>query len=252
LQYIQVHRVQPESQKGYLLVVHTAFNKGSKDRGQSEYSLTVILSKFENSGLAVSPIKLRRTRAKFIFGAHIEISSYEIPEDPEIFCGLPSKLVNIPSIVTPQRLDAEGPYTEIIVPDYFPPGSFLLFETQVQDTDTELDAFCTNDASLAFSDLDLIDLNVVLYRSNGEESDITEGEFGVYEVPGLGKLVYCGLEGWMHALRHIIRYNDLGHPLCAHLREGTWALDYVHKRLERYAHKRYSVLCCMNDPSQAK
>lgn len=37
----------------------------------------------------------------------------------------------------------------------------------------------------------------------------------------------------MYPLRHIMRYNDLGHPLCGHLREGTWALDYVYSRLSR-------------------
>jgi glycogen debranching enzyme len=37
----------------------------------------------------------------------------------------------------------------------------------------------------------------------------------------------------MHSLKHIMRYNDLGHPLCAHLRDGSWALDYVHSRLFR-------------------
>jgi glycogen debranching enzyme len=41
---------------------------------------------------------------------------------------------------------------------------------------------------------------------------------------------YCGLEGWMHPLQDIMRYNDLGHPLCGHLHEGSWALDYVHQR----------------------
>lgn len=35
-QYIVVHRVQPVTQKGYLLVAHTAFSGGSKDRGLSE------------------------------------------------------------------------------------------------------------------------------------------------------------------------------------------------------------------------
>ena len=35
-QYIVMHRVQPTTQKGYLLVAHTAFNKGSKDRGYSK------------------------------------------------------------------------------------------------------------------------------------------------------------------------------------------------------------------------
>lgn len=38
----------------------------------------------------------------------------------------------------------------------------------------------------------------------------------------------------MNPLRHIMKFNDLGHPLCANLREGTWAMDYVYSRLERW------------------
>lgn len=37
----------------------------------------------------------------------------------------------------------------------------------------------------------------------------------------------------MPHLRHIMEHNDLGHPLCANLRNGTWALDYVVSRLEK-------------------
>lgn len=211
--YIVVHRVQPSTQKGYLLVAHTAFSKGSKDRG------------------FIDPIKLRRTRAKFILGATIEIKSYEYPKDAKSLQGLPSNLVEIPTVVALESLDHEGPFSEIIVPEHFPPGSIMLFETQMQEYDASLDKFCSQGVQEAFGDLDLVDLNVILYRADGEEKDATDGKFGVYDVPGLGRLVYCGLEGWMHPLRHIMRHNDLGHPLCGHLREGSWALDYVHQRL---------------------
>ena len=136
-------------------------------------------------------------------------------------------------MVVPQGLDHEGPYAEIIVPDDFPPGSIMLFETQLQQHDSSLDTFCASGAWKAFSELDLVDLNVVLYRTDVEERDVTDGEFGAYYVSGLGTMVYCGLEGWMHPLRHIMQYNDLGHPLSAHLREGNWAFDYVHDRLNR-------------------
>ena len=181
----------------------------------------------------VDPIKLRRTRAKFVLGASIEIPSYQIPEDPTFLRGLHSKLVEMSPVAVPQGLDHEGPYAEIIVPEYFPPGSIMLYETQLQQHDSSLDAFCTSGAWEAFGGLDLVDLNVVMYRTDVEERDTTDGEFGAYHVSGLGTMVYCGLEGWMHPLRHIMRYNDLGHPLCAHLREGSWAFDYVHNRLNR-------------------
>jgi glycogen debranching enzyme len=57
------------------------------------------------------------------------------------------------------------------------------------------------------------------------------GGDGVYAIPDYGALVYCGLEGWMNPLRHIMDNNDLGHPLCEHLRQGTWAMDYIYNRL---------------------
>ncbi|KAJ7245146.1 glycoside hydrolase family 13 protein [Mycena haematopus] len=226
--YIVLHRVQPGTQKGYLLVAHTAFSKGSKDRG------------------FIDPIKLRRTRAKFILGASLDITSYEVPKDAKILQGMPAKLVEMKPLVVPQGLDGEGPYSEIIVPEYFPPGSIMLFETHLHEHDSSLDAFCMSGAKEAFADLTLVDLNVLLHRADGEERDASDGEFGVYDVPGLGKMVYCGLEGWMHPLRHIMRYNDLGHPLCGHLREGSWALDYVHQRLT----KQSAVMPRLAKPAQ--
>ncbi|EGN96521.1 glycoside hydrolase family 13 protein [Serpula lacrymans var. lacrymans S7.3] len=213
--YIVFHRVHPHTQKGYLLVAHTAFSKGSKDRGH------------------ITPIKLRRTRAKFILGAYIDILSSEIPQDLDTLQGLPGNLVGMAEVVVPQGLDGEGPFSEIIVPDHFPPGSIMLFETQLQQLDATLDNVRATGAQEAFADLNLVDLNVIMFRADGEERDATKGEIGVYDVPGCGKLTYCGLEGWMHHLRLIIRNNDLGHPLCAHLRDGIWALDYIHSRLTR-------------------
>ena len=107
----------------------------------------------------------------------------------------------------------------------------MVFQTQLQGLDSSLDTFCSQGAEDAFGKLNLVDLNVVLHRAEGEERDATDGEIGAYSVAGIGSLVYCGLEGWMHPLRHIMRYNDLGHPLCGHLREGTWAFDYIYNRL---------------------
>ncbi|THH32030.1 hypothetical protein EUX98_g2165 [Antrodiella citrinella] len=213
--YIVMHRVQPATQKGYLLVSHTAFSKLNKDRG------------------FINPIKLRRTKAKFLYGAHIDISSYEADKDPSILRGLPGKLVEFPEVVVPQGLDGEGPFAEVIVPDYFPPGSIMVFETQLQGLAANLDTFCISGAEEAFGDLDLVDLNVVLHRAEGEERDATGGEIGAYSVPGMGDLVYCGLQGWIHPLKRIMQFNDLGHPLCAHLRDGSWSFDYIHSRLER-------------------
>lgn len=221
--------MQPVTQRGFLLVAHTAFHKGSKARGHSKSY--IITDAYFSDNFVVEPFKLHRTRARFILGAIIDVTSYDIPEDEKLLRGLPSNLKEMPPVVVPQGLDRQGPYAEVLVPEDFPPGSIMIFETQLQAYDADLDTFCASGAQEAFADLDLVDLNVILHRADVEERDATAGKFGAYEVPGLGKMVYCGLEGWMHPLRHVMRYNDLGHPLCEHLRDGSWALGYVHERL---------------------
>ena len=104
----------------------------------------------------------------------------------------------------------------------------------MQEMSTDLDSICKTGADEAFEELDLVDLNTVLHRADGEERDATGGD-GTYTIPNYGSLVYCGLEGWMHPLRQIMESNDLGHSLCEHLRQGTWSLNYVVHRLERLA-----------------
>lgn len=205
---------------------------------------------------AVDPIKLRSTRVKYITGYTIDISSYDTVKDETTLKGLPGKITEIPTIVVPQSLDTDGPFSEIVVPEYFPPGSIMLFETHLVGLDPGLDKFCALGAEQAFKDLNLVELNVVLFRSEGEERDATKGEIGAYDVPGIGKLVYCGLEGWMHPLRHVIRFNDLGHSLCAHLRQGTWAFDYISGRLTKYVvcsiRGSYSCRCTdLSSPTKA-
>ncbi|KIJ55238.1 glycoside hydrolase family 133 protein [Sphaerobolus stellatus SS14] len=213
--YISIHRVNPLTGEGYLLIAHTAFHKGSKDRGW------------------VGPTKLSRTDVKFILGAAIEISSYTLEPNDKYLTGLLSKLVELETVNAHEGSDENGAFSEITVPDYFPPGAILLYSTQLHGVDRDLDQLCKNGAEDAFKDLDLVDLNAILHRADGEERDATQGEIGTYNVPGYSNLVYAGLEGWMAPLRKIMWDNDLGHALCHHLREGSWALDYIVNRLEK-------------------
>ena len=171
------------------------------------------------------------------------------PAEPKTLKGLPVKVSSLQPIDVQLHSDNSGAFSEIVVPDFFPPGSVALFATSMDDLPADLDQFCVSGAKEAFLKLTMVDLNVLLYRADGEERDLTDGQDGVYSVPELGALAYCGIEGWMHPLRHIMRHNDLGHPLCGHLRSGSWALDYVHNRLEKcvctaqIASQRLTLLC---------
>lgn len=221
-QYITVHRVQPESRKGYFLIAHTAFPG------------------YGNGNGGFSPVHLTGTKARHLGSWMLEVDSSEeaVKEalgDKKYLRGLPSKVVDLPGI----RMEVKADETVISVRDKFPPGSIALFETWIPEAEhtSGLDQYVTSGARVAFSNVDLVDLNFVLYRCEAEELDSSNGKDGVYEIPGHGKLVYAGLQGWWSVLKNIIPENDLAHSLCQHLRSGQWALDYIVGRLERISHQ---------------
>lgn len=213
--YLIMHRIHPQTHKGYLVVTHTAFHSSVQGRGN------------------INPFRLNRTSANFIMGKTLQITDRKAPKNDKFVQGVPSKLIDLGAPVIKKGSDHDGPFSEIVVPDNFPPASIMLFSTTMDGLGAELDTLCQSGADEAMTELDLVDLNVFLYRADAEERDATSGQDGAYTIPNLGGLVYCGTEGWMSHLKNIMRFNDLGHPICAHLREGSWALDYVHGRLER-------------------
>lgn len=219
-QYITVHRVQPQSRKGYFLIAHTAFPG------------------YGNGSAGLPPVRLGGSKVKSLGSWKLEVNdSTEARAD---VTGNKSKLTGLPSHTT----DVQGVNVEyddgtsvISIPDSFSPGSIALFETWMPAAEhTEgLDKFVTSGAKAAFKDLKLRHLNFVLYRCDPEERDASHDKDGCYNVPSFGPLVYAGLQGWWSVLRNIVRENDLGHPLCQHLRDGHWALDYCVGRLEVFS-----------------
>ncbi|KAK4465548.1 glucanotransferase domain of glycogen debranching enzyme-domain-containing protein [Cladorrhinum samala] len=223
-QYITVHRVHPGSRKGYFLIAHTAFPG------------------YGNGNGAFNPVRLTGTKAKHLGSWMLEVDSSkeavdDVLADEKYLRGLPSRLIGLPGI----RMEVQGIDTVITVRDRFPPGSIALFETWIPAAEhsSGLDTFVTSGAKAACEELDLVDLNFLLYKCEPEERDSSDGQDGTYDIPGHGKLVYAGLQGWWSILKDIIKDNNLAHPLCQNLRDGQWALDYIAGRLERAAKKEH-------------
>lgn len=220
-QYITVHRVHPQSRKGYYLIAHTAFPG------------------YGNGNGGFSPVHLSGTKASHLGSWMLEVDTSEEATkaalEDKVLRGLPSKVVDLPGV----RMETKGDDTIITVRDKFPPGSIALFETWIPTAEhsSGFDTYVTSGAKAAFAEVNVVDLNSILYRCEAEELDSSDGKDGVYDIPKHGKLVYAGLQGWWSVLQNIIRDNDLGHPLCQHLRDGQWALDYIHGRLERISKK---------------
>lgn len=217
-EYVTVHKVHPGSRKGYFLIAHTAFPG------------------YGNGNGAFNPVRLTGTKAKHLGSWMLEVETSkeainEVLSDSKYLRGLPSRVIGLPGI----RMEVKGNDTIITVREKFPPGSIALFETWIPAAEhsSGLDTFVTSGAKDAMDNLDLVDLNFLLYKCEPEERDASDGKDGVYDIPGYGKLVYAGLQGWWSVLKDIIKDNNLAHPLCQNLREGQWMLDYIVGRLER-------------------
>ena len=218
-EYITVQRSHPRSRKGYFLIARTAF------------------AHRENTDKVLGPARLSGTKAEFLGCWTLDVDSSDkakaaVLGDRTKLAGLPSRLKDSKGITLAQ----EGEQTVISVTKKFLPGTVTLFRTWIPSAEydvTDLDAFVTTGAQEALEDVNLIDLNFVLYRCDPEERDTSGGKDGVYEIPNFGPLVYAGLQGWWSLLKDIIRSNDLGHPLCQNLRDGQWALDYIVNRMDR-------------------
>lgn len=223
-EYITVHRVQPHTRKGILLIAHTAFT-GSTGVG------------------SLDPISLTGTKARALGAWKLVVGANEPRKglDQDALLGLPSEVLDLPEA----NIATEGDNTVIRPPDEFPPGSITLLETWIPSTDSteNLSSFVTTGAEEAFQSVDAVGLNFTLYRCDAEERDSSKGARGVYTIPNHGPLVYAGLTGWWSVLEDIIKRNDLGHPLCSNLRDGQWAMDFLIARMSNaITQERYSQL----------
>jgi glycogen debranching enzyme len=215
---ITVHRVHPDTRKGYFLIAHTAFPGSGSGNG------------------GLSPVHLTATKAQPMGAWFLEVDDSEgarktVDANKQFLTGLPSRTKDVEGI----SVVTDGDDSVITIPEFFPPGSIALFETWITSAERSegIGQYVTSGADEAFAELDHIDLNFVLYRCEAEERDSSQGQDGCYTIPEHGALVYAGLQGWWSVLEDIVKYNELGHPLCNHLRAGQWALDFVVGRLER-------------------
>ncbi|KAI4209235.1 MAG: hypothetical protein LQ351_007814 [Letrouitia transgressa] len=227
-EYITVHRMHPKTRKGYFVVAHTAFPGYGDGHG------------------TLTPVHLNGTEAKLIGAWKLEVDSSDeskgaVLDDKNFLRGLPSSVSDLSGV----DVDIKSEEAVISMPAHFPPGSIALFQTWIPGVEHSegLDDYISTGADQAFKDCHLVDLNFLIFRCESEERDGSDGKDGVYEIPGHGPLVYAGLQGWWSVLKDVIRYNKLDHPICNHLREGTWAMEYITSRLDRKCkEKEFSAL----------
>ncbi|KAH3666669.1 hypothetical protein WICMUC_005486 [Wickerhamomyces mucosus] len=212
-QYITLQRLNAKSGEGWFLIARTKFSQEKNQR--------------------LEPIILKGTAAEFELGYLLEKVG-DPKNDDEKLTSVP---VEVKALDQPKIEFFDNGDSKITLPDYFPQGSIIVLKTHFNSVTKDLDDFIRTGALESTRDLTLYDLNALLYKCESEERDASAGNEGIYVVPGHGRLVYAGLQGWISVLRTVIQSNDLAHPVSEHLRNGLWALDHTTRRLNKYGNE---------------
>lgn len=118
-------------------------------------------------------IRLDGTRVKFIAGSSVTINSAAPRDTDSTLRGLDATVASTARVEGSFEKDSSTgqSFSTITVPDEFPRGSVMIFATWMDELPADLDEVCSKGATEAFSDLGMVELNVVLYRADGEERD---------------------------------------------------------------------------------
>ena len=210
---VLVSRVNPTTHQGYTLVTRAAYKPSRGGPSYDTMDFNELDVEFMNLiSIAVSDPSLYKRNDRIINGLECNLLVQDTLDDKAL------KLERHAHGYRLQLLD-------------FKPGSVLILKHGPRQQ-ARLSVFPET------SSLDLVDMNYLLYRCDAEERDDSEGEKGVYVVPGFGALPYCGLQGFQSLMELILANNDLSHPFCQNLRDGSWAADYIADRVAQYAELR--------------
>ncbi|KAI8820466.1 glucanotransferase domain of glycogen debranching enzyme-domain-containing protein [Fimicolochytrium jonesii] len=199
--FLSIHRIHPITHEGYLLIARCAFHKN-------------------HSNHAHAPIVLLNQRAGLLLAATLTVGT-----DPPGNLLLSTNKSPFTYVEQAPHGDDDVQTTITIDPVSFVPGTIVLYKTSVNRLSWPPGLWEATER------LTISDINVALYRCSAEEEDWS-GD-GAYDIPGHGKLPYCGLQGFVSALYPVARKNDLGHAIFSHLRNGPWMIDYIVGRLDK-------------------
>nr|CAI5828955.1 unnamed protein product [Callosobruchus analis] len=242
---VAVTRHCPETHQSYILVAFTAFKHPPDDADKyqrgikplrfegvlEEIVLEASLSHVENrcGGSKFTKFKDFIQDPKWINGLseynatlkrHIQVSDSDICE----------KVDSGSANVTQLNFKNFKPGSIIVVRTSLPQSMKDGVET-VRKLIPQFSLTSETELKKIISKMQLSDLNRALYRCDQEEKDEGFG-FDTYNIPNFGSMVYAGLQGFMSLMSNIRPNNDLGHPMCANLRDGNWMIDYISNRLK--------------------
>lgn len=181
-----------------------------------------------------------------LLSAQLHINSEAIKEDPNRITGIKGTLKSTQFKILPGMADLRTSdcYTTIDL-NNIPPGSILVFSCHPDPLTIPPQSLWERSQWAGIvqviSELDLYDLNMLLYRSAPEEND-SSLPMGTYQLPGYGPLAFSGLQGFYSI---ILKSQDDPRSyscLSENVKGGDWALDYLCNRLNRPGYLRLKEL----------
>uniref|UniRef100_A0A8R1HSN3 Glycogen debranching enzyme n=1 Tax=Caenorhabditis japonica TaxID=281687 RepID=A0A8R1HSN3_CAEJA len=219
---VGITRHNPVTHETVVVVSHTAFSKhyNHHSGGLKHIPIGGVLEK------ALFEMKLTETSPEW--GV----------DDQEVLIGLSNFSLEVKEDIPLDQgtmFQIHGEYIELT---NFPSGAVVAFKIRPSDeansaiNSIHSSSSIDDDLSIALSKIPFQSFSQLLFHCECE--DYSTIQQGGYDIPNFGKFVYCGLQGMIPILDKIRDHNDLGHPLCQNLRDGTWLCDYIVARLAKF------------------
>ncbi|CAJ0919676.1 unnamed protein product, partial [Mesorhabditis belari] len=219
---VGITRHNPETHQTVVLVAHTAF-------------------KGPNGSPGLKWIPLGGSLQEVLFEMTFEkVAEDSEPESNTALIGITNFSVNVKENLLVDEASTCCLHDKFLELKNFSSGTILAYSVQL-DKEAQLamdlarkysegrDNDLNQELDKILSTLSYSAFHFLLFSTAAEDQTLI-GQ-GAYDVPNHGSFVYCGLQGIIPLLKRIRENNDLGHPICQNLRDGTWLADYMVNRL---------------------
>ncbi|XP_050499688.1 glycogen debranching enzyme isoform X2 [Diabrotica virgifera virgifera] len=242
---VAVTRHCPVTHQSYILVAFTAFGHPNEDAGEHQRGIKPL--RFEGN-LDEIVLEATLSHVKHKSGGSKYTKWHPFIKDCKWINGLPDyqvcvkEHIQVPDSDIFEKVDSGTKNVTQLNFKNFKPGSVVVIKSSlpepmraaiktVRTLISSISLAKPTELATIVNKMTLADMNRALYRCGQEERDEGFG-FDTYNIPSFGSMVYAGLQGFMSLLANIRPNNDLGHPMCANLRDGNWMIEFIWKRLK--------------------
>ena len=222
---------------GYALISHTGYKENKNLNGENEN----ILNNSEKNNII--NIELPGIYSIFVLGAKMTMGKVDLDEFKtriNLYGSDSDVTISYDELFLKNNCDiiSNKEKTIITLKETFPNNSIIILKYKIankkKEMSTDIDKsirLMRNDWKNYVANIDLCDINLVLYKCEYEEKDNTKDLRGTYVFDNFGQLCYAGINH-LYKMLNKFKSTKEKHPIIENIKAGDWLLKYTIDRLK--------------------